>query len=233
MLVSSLCSPAQTSPGAAPTGLTAGEIVSGTMWTSLTGANLTWNNVPGAAGYVIERGAASGTTFTRIASSCDVPGAFLAGTSSVGLPQTLFRDRTGGVQLNTTYVYVVRALGTGGQAGWNSVRWTSPSTLPKLTIRSIVATGSTVKLSWDVITRLDYAKDPTGTTYTPLVPEPADFLITSDYGFSQIKSRGSFTGCGCHIDILGVPLGNHQFTITARWPPDVNVVRSASVTIAP
>jgi hypothetical protein len=189
----------------------------------------------GAAGYAIERGAASGTTFTRIASSCDNPGSFQTYTSSTGLQQVSFRDRTGGVQLNTTYVYIVRAFGSGGQAGWNSVRWGSPATLPKLTISSTSqAVGSTVKLNWDLTTRLDPMKDPiTGTYYSPMIPEPTDFLITSDYGFSQVKSRGSFTGCGCHIDILGVPLGNHQFTITARWPPDVNVVKSVSITIAP
>lgn len=202
------------------------------MYTSLLGGDLTWYAVPNAAGYVVERGLASGTTFTKVASSCDNPGDFRPGTTETGLQQLYYRDRSGGVQLNTTYVYIVRAIGNGGQAGWNSTRWTSPPTLPALRIYPVQATGSTVKLKWDLKTRFDPIKDAaSGQYYSPIVSEPTDYLITSDYGFSQARS---FMSCGgCSIDILGVPLGTHQFTITARWPTDVKVVGTTSVTIAP
>ena len=105
--------------------------------------------------------------------------------------------------------------------GWNSARWTSP-VVPIPQITSIVPNGSTVKIQWDIRT-----KD--ATTFK-ITTEPTDYLVTSEYGFSRVVSKGP--GC-CYLSILGVPLGAHTFSVEARWAPDVKTSQSKPVTIAP
>ena len=114
--------------------------------------------------------------------------------------------------------------------GWNSTRWTSP-VLPFPVINSIgaangtVVLGSTVRLHWEIRSKDSYT--------SKITTEPTDFLVTSEYGFSQVVPRGHFTGCGCDLEILSVPLGTHTFTVEARWPPDVKTSKNISITIAP
>ena len=114
--------------------------------------------------------------------------------------------------------------------GWNSTRWTSP-TVPVPQIRPIgtygsTVTGSTVRLKWDL--RLKES------TTSPTIENPAWFVVTSEYGFSQQISWTYFnSSCSCLLDILGVPLGTHTFTVEARWAPDVKSSASMSITIAP
>jgi hypothetical protein len=64
-------------------------------------------------------------------------------------------------------------------------------------------------------------------------PEPSEFQIGTDYGYSKIIPRAQFTKCGCDLTILGVPLGAHTFTVEARWAPGVKSADSKPVTIAP
>jgi hypothetical protein len=215
----SLCAPTQTSPGRGPSAVGLGG------WQSPVGASLTWTEVFGAVGYVVDRGTTASGAQTPIASTCANPGFFQSSpNSTTGLKDFVFRDQSGGIAQRTTYTYVVHAYFSGGGTGWNSVQWTSP-TVPSLRIYAATVTGSTVKLKWDMP-----SVDPNTNKY---VASPTDFLITSDYGFSLVKSRGSFTGCGCYVDVLGVPIGNHTFTITARWPPDVTSARTTGATVTP
>jgi hypothetical protein len=131
-----------------------------------------------------------------------------------------YKDRSGTVQ-EAAYVYVVRAFGIGGQMGWNSAHWSSPR-LPILRLLPVDAKGSTVTLNWG----LEPLK-------IPVIP-PTDFLVKSDYGYSNVLSRSQFgTTCGCTLTILGVPLGAHTFTVEARWAPGMKASDTKPVTIAP
>jgi hypothetical protein len=220
MLVSTPCNPAQTTPGRGPT------TVNLVAPPSPVGATLSWSHVSGAAGYVIERGLASSGTQTMIASSCADAGSFSgmpAPNSSTGGTIT-FQDRTGGIAELTTYTYVVRAITSTGNTGWNSVKWSSPK-VPYISPSSPRVNGSTVTLLWSFV-----ATDPlTGSPVTP----PTDYLITSDYGFSAVVPNGWGTHCGCYRDVLGVPTGKRGFTVTARWPPDVSRSATISATVVP
>ena len=213
-ILSSLCAPAQTSPGRGPAAITVS-----TTWLSPAGAELTWGEVYGAAGYVVERGVTTSGTRTKIASTCDNPGAFVLASQVV-----TFRDQTGGTSQLKKYTYVVHAYGSAGQTGWNSAQWTSPI-LPLPSFRPTQQmSGSTLYLQWDV--RLT---DPT-TGKVLVSRSPTDYLVTSSYGLSQKYSAPS---CACFMPILGVPIGTHTFTVTARWAPDATTSRSISVTVAP
>jgi hypothetical protein len=213
MTKTTVCSPGQTSPGPGPSAILLGS------QQSPVGATLRWTEVLGAAGYVVERGT------SEIASTCANPGSFQFLPNPPSTRQDVtFQDQTGGVAPRTTYTYIVHAYGPGGETGWNSVKWTSPS-LPVLSLRSPIVAGSTVTLKWDM-SGIDPATN-------KVVVNPTDFLVTSSYGFSQVRSRGSFTSCSCFLNILGVPIGTHTFTITARWPPDASVTRTISVTVTP
>jgi hypothetical protein len=213
-VVTAVCSPPVTKPGNAPTSVSAGGSPATPM-----GADVSWPTVVGASGYVIERGLASGGTLARLASTCEHPESFSKKTDVNNVETISYNDRSGTAQ-EETYVYIVRAYGSGGQMGWNSAHWRSP-TLPLLKL-SFDAKGSTVTLNWSV--------EP---LKSPVVP-PTDFLVTSDYGYSKVLSRSQFgTTCGCTLTILGVPLGAHTFTVEARWGPGLKSSYSKPVTIAP
>ena len=183
-----LCTPAQTLPGRGPTSVSLGG-------DTPVGAELVWDEVPGAIAYLVERGPAGSGTRSPVGSTCDTPPTVFIVALSGGGTRVEFRDATGGIQQRATYTYVVHALAANGATGWNSIRWTAPS-LPPISAGSTV-TGSTVHLKWN-----QNSQDPI--TRKP-VASPKDFLIASSYGLSMVKSRGSFTGCSCYVDILGVP----------------------------
>ena len=212
-VANAVCSAGKTA-GPAPT-----SIKTNMTLVSPLGADLSWSLVAGAAGFVVERGLASGGTPVKIASTCEAPDGFQADPN-----QIVFLDRTGGIEPGATYVYVVQAFGSDGQMGWNSVRWTAPD-LPLMRLSPIQANGSTVALHWAFSAIDAHLKIP--------MTEPTDFLVTSDYGYSKILPRTQFTTCGCDLTVLGVPLGSHTFTVTARWTPDVKSSDTKSITIAP
>jgi len=210
----SLCAPAKTSAGPGPASIT----VPPNPYPSPVGAALTWPDVSGAVAYVVERGNTASGTQAVIASTCGSPGFSLG-------PTITFLDRTGGIASRTSYTYVVHAYGSNGQTGWNSVKWISPSR-PTVFVYPPQVNGSTVAFHWDV--RL---VDPA--TGKPITG-PQEFLITSSYGFSQLLAGGcSSDPGGCRVTVLGVPIGSHTFTVTARWRPDVSVMGTASATVTP
>jgi hypothetical protein len=216
-MVITACAPPQTYPGRGPSGLRLGTNP------SPVGGHVIWSPPTGAVGYVVERGVAGSGTRSRIANSCTDPAFFNTRQDANGNPEVHFTDRTGGVAERATYTYVVHAFTASGQTGWNSIQWTAP-TVPSTSV-SFQVQGSTVKLTWSV---------PSADPLTNLrIVAPQDFLITSSYGLSLVKSRGSFTGCGCYVDILGVPIGTHSFTIATRWPPDVSKSRTLNITVVP
>jgi hypothetical protein len=210
----SVCRPSPTSPGRAPSSVTLGQIQ------SPVGAQVVWRAVYGAAAYVVDRSADGSGTWVEVTSTCTNPDL----QSQLSATDLQFIDRTGGIAQRTKYSYRITAVGSGGQSGWNSVTWTAPS-LPTMNMNVPVVTGSTVRLRWDL-----GDTDPVTGKY---VVQPTDFLITSTYGFRMVKSRGSFTSCGCYVEIFGVPEGAHTFTVTERWPPDVTFSRNSRVQIKP
>ena len=209
-----VCDPANPLPGRAPASVT----VTGQ---SPVGASVSWMPVVGAVAYALERSAQGSGQWTGIASTCG--DSYLQG--QLGQSSLSYQDKSGGVTQMASYTYRVRALGANGETGWNTVLWKAP-TIPYVSLRSDPPTGSTVVLKWD--------QRDTDPNTGQLVAKPREFLITSSYGLSLVRSRGSFTGCGCFVEILGVPVGTHTFTVVARYPPDTQTTpRSIGVTIAP
>jgi hypothetical protein len=188
------------------------------------GAQIQWNEVPGAVAYVIDRQLQPETAPpTRVASSCAMPGWF-SRSSYTGDHWVRFRDLSGGVTPGAKYLYIVSAVGPAGEIGSIGMYWTAPDpyaleNLTAKTYTSVLGQDDNVNLAW----RWPQSRTPTQ------IP-PTDFVVTAPYGLNVIVSPGGTSqgsgnmsgGCTtthwtCWLNIFDWSSGTQLFTVTARW----------------
>ncbi len=161
------------------------------------GARFYWQPVPGdGMNYVVDRAPEGTTTWTLVGSTCGGPSPIYTGGGGVHI-----RDLAGGVTPLSRYVYRITAISSNGAAGWNSYHWTAPCWA--LSAPTATVSGSTVTLNWS--NGSSCGGDPS--------LGPDTFTITSDFGYTKVKSYVSTFS----DTIYGVPLGTHTFTIVGGF----------------
>jgi hypothetical protein len=196
-----------TSVGPAPMAL---QALSG----NLNGAALTWQPVPGAVAYVVDRkDMTNNGPWVPIGSNC--PGApndiVITGSAAVaplransaGILDTTGIADTTDASYGTIYKYRVQAISASGAMGWNTVSWTKTKKF-QIVVDSLDVAGSTLSLRAYSYTLPEYAL-------------PTKYVVTYSYGGGQPNVTNSATSQRAIVVIPSVPAGPQSYTITGLW----------------